>query len=101
MTGRHTTRGTFLVVEPGRWLVSTWLFDHLEAPLPTTVEVTFTPVGRGTRVCLRHHGFVDQPTTDRHAAGWAHYLPQLAVAAAGREPGADDWRTASPRSGEA
>ena len=55
---------------------------------------TLTPLGRGTRVRLRHHGFVDQPTRDRHAAGWAHYLPRLVVAAAGREPGADEWRTA-------
>ena len=101
VTGSHTTRGSFLVVEPSRRLAYTWLFDHVEPPLPTTVEVTFTPVGRGTRVRLRHHGFVDQPTRERHAAGWAHYLPRLAVAAAGGEPGADDWRTASPPSGGA
>ena len=101
VTGSHTTRGTFLVVEPSRRLVYTWLFDHVEPPLPTTMEVTFTPVGRGTRVRLRHHGFVDQPTSDRHAAGWAHYLPRLAAAAAGGEPGADDWRTASRLSGGA
>ena len=94
VTGSHTTRGTFLVLEPVRRLVYTWLFDHVEPPLPTTVEVTLTPLGRGTRVRLRHHGFVDQPTRDRHAAGWAHYLPRLVVAAAGGEPGADEWRTA-------
>ena len=69
VTGSHTTRGTFLVVEPGRRLVYTWLFDHVEPPLPTTVEVTLTPVGRGTRVRLHHHGFVEQPTSDRHTAG--------------------------------
>ena len=93
VTGSHTTRGTFLVLEPARRLVCTWLFDHVEPPLPTTVEVTLTPLGRGTRVRLRHHGFVDQPTRDRHAAGWAHYLPRLVVAAAGGEAGADEWRT--------
>ena len=69
VTGSHTTRGTFLVLEPARRVVCTWLFDHVEPPLPTTVEVTLTPLGRGTRVRLRHHGFVDQPTRDRHAAG--------------------------------
>ena len=37
VTGSHTTRGTFLVVEPGRRLVYTWLFDHVESPLPSTV----------------------------------------------------------------
>ena len=49
------------------------------------------PVGHGTRVSLRHHGLVfglvDQPTSDRHAAGWAHYLPRLAVVAAGANRG--------------
>ena len=94
VTGSHTTRGTLLVVDPGRRLVYTWLFDHVEPPLPTTVEVTFTPVGRGTRVRLRHYGFADQATHDRHAAGWAHYLPRLAAAAAGRDPGTDGWRIA-------
>ena len=54
VTGSHTTRGTFLVVEPGRRLVYTWLFDHVEPPLPTTVEITFSPLGRGTRLRLRH-----------------------------------------------
>ena len=93
VTGSHTTRGTFLVVEPGRRLVYTWLFDHVEPPLPTTVEVTLTPVGRGTRVRLHHHGLEDRPARDRHAAGWAHYLPRLEAAAAGGEAGADPWRT--------
>ena len=73
VTGSRTTRGTFLALEPVRRLVYTWLFDHVEPPLRTTVAVRFTLVGRGTRVRLRHHGFVDQPTSDRHAAGWAHY----------------------------
>ena len=101
VTGSHTTRGTFLVVEPCRRLVYTWLFDHVEPPLPTTVEVTLTPVGRGTRVRLHHHGFAEQLTRDRHAAGWAHYLTRLAVAAASGEAGADPWRTESPPSTEA
>ena len=67
----------------------------------STVEVTLTPVGRGTRVRLHHHGFAEQLTRDRHAAGWAHYLPRLAVAGAGGELGADEWRTASPPAAEA
>jgi len=87
-------------VEPGHRLVYTWLFDHVEPPLQTTVEVTVRPVGRGTRVRLCHYGFADQATHDRHAAGWAHYLPRLAAAAAGGYPGTDGWRTASPPSGE-
>ena len=45
--------------------------------------------------------FVDQPTSDRHAAGWEHYLPWLAVAASGGEPGADDWHNGPPPPGGA
>lgn len=57
VTGEHITRGRFLEVEPGRRLVFTWLFEHVQPRLPTTVEVTFTPIGRGARVRLRHYGF--------------------------------------------
>jgi hypothetical protein len=28
------------------------------------------------------------------AAGWAHYLPRLALAAAGHDPGPDPWAAA-------
>ena len=68
VTGTHTTRGMFRELEPGRRLVFTSLFDHVQPPLPTTVEVTLTPLGRGTRVRLRHHGFADQALRDRHAS---------------------------------
>ena len=29
---------------------------------------------------------------DRHASGWEHYLPRLAAAASGADPGPDTWR---------
>lgn len=93
VTGTHVTRGTFRELEPGRRLVFTWLFEHVQPPIPTTVEVTLTPVGRGTRVRLRHHGFADPTLRDRHAEGWEHYLPRLAAAASGTSPGPDAWRT--------
>ena len=92
VTGTHVTRGTFIELVPGRRLVFTWLFDHVQPPLPTTVEVTLKPLGRGTRVRLRHYGFASEPLRDRHAEGWAHYLPRLAVAASGRDPEPDAWR---------
>ena len=93
VTGTHITRGTFRELDPGRRLVFTWLFDHVRPPVRTTVEVTLTPLGRGTRVRLRHYDFADQALRDRHADGWEHYLPRLAAAASGVDPGSDAWRT--------
>ena len=92
VTGSHITRGTFRELEPARRLVFTWLFDHVQPPIPTTVEVTLTPLGRGTRVRLRHYGFANETLRDRHASGWEHYLPRLAAAASGADPGPDAWR---------
>lgn len=96
ITGQTVTRGTFLELEPGRRLVFTWCFEQAQPPLPTTVEVTFTPVGRGTRVRLRHFGFATAQARDNHRRGWAHYLPRLALAASGTDPGPDAWRRDDP-----
>ena len=74
VTGTHITRGMFRELEPGRRLVFTWLFDHVQPPMPTTVEVTLTPLGRGTRVRLRHYGFADQDTA-RPPRQWLGALP--------------------------
>jgi len=93
VTGTHITRGEFRELEPGRRLVFTWLFDHVRPPLPTTVEVTLTPLGSGTRVRLHHYGLAAPDLRDRHADGWEHYLPRLAAAASGANPGPDSWRT--------
>ncbi len=94
ITGQTVTRGIFLELDPGRRLVFTWCFE--QPPPPTTVEVTFTPVGRGTRVRLRHFGFATAKSRDNHQRGWGHYLPRLAMAASGADPGLDTWRKATP-----
>lgn len=92
VTGEDVMRGTFLELEPGSRLVFTSLFDNTQPRVPTTVEVTFTPVGRGTRVRLRHSGFAAEKTRDGYRHGWEHYLPRLASAARGDAPGPDSWR---------
>jgi len=38
---------------------------------------------------MTHSGLPDQVQCASHAEGWAHYLARLAVAASGRDPGAD------------
>ncbi len=58
-----------------------------------TVEIArLIPDGAATIVRLTHR---DLPSTDRgsHADGWGHFLPRLAVAAAGGDPGSDPWVT--------
>lgn len=92
VTGEDVMRGTFLELEPGRRLVFTSLFDNTQPRVQTTVEVTFTPVGRGTRVRLRHSGFAAAKTRDGYRRGWEHYLPRLATAVRGDDPGPDSWR---------
>jgi hypothetical protein len=59
------------------------------------VEVTLSPDGDGTLLRLVHRG-VPQESRRSSAAGWAHYLPRLALAAAGYDPGPDPWATAGP-----
>ena len=89
VTGTHITLGARSGIwSRGARLVFTWLFDHLQPPIPTTVEVTLKPLGRGTRVPL--HQLRLRETTHcvtATSADGRHYLPRLAAAAAsGADP---------------
>jgi uncharacterized protein YndB with AHSA1/START domain len=91
ITHAHTARGQYLEIEPFSRIVFTWGWEGDiggVAPGSTTVEVTFIPDGEATLVRLRHVGL---PADQRevHAQGWGHYLPRLAAAAEGRDPGHD------------
>jgi len=88
----YAIRGTYLEVErPHRVLVS-WGMAGSEAlpPGASEVEFTLTPTAAGTRVDLHHRGL---PATEvpGHADGWANFLPRLAIAGAGGDPGTDSW----------
>jgi uncharacterized protein YndB with AHSA1/START domain len=92
------TAGEILELERPRRLVMTWGWDTPGTPLPpgsSTVEVTLTPDGDETVVRVFHR---DLPVSLRrfHATGWEHYLPRLAVAAAGSDPGLDPFRELAP-----
>ena len=83
-------QGRYLQLEPPHRLVISWGYAGSEA-LPagaSTVEVRLTPDGGGTLVELEHR---DLPVEERqgHVTGWGHYLPRLAEAGAGRDPGPD------------
>jgi uncharacterized protein YndB with AHSA1/START domain len=87
--------GKYLEVVPYTRVVFTWGFaempDGSENPLPpgsTTVEVDLVPDRDATLVRLRHQLPAD--LHDFHVMGWDHYLPRLAIAAAGGDPGPDE-----------
>ena len=95
INGRNVARGEYLEVVPYNRLVFTWGWEGEGSPLPpgsSTVEVTLTSDGDGTIVRLRHLGLPAEQR-DAHAEGWNHYLPRLAIAAAGGDPGPDPWAT--------
>jgi uncharacterized protein YndB with AHSA1/START domain len=89
-------RGEYLEVVPHSRVVFTWGWEN--SPLPpgsTTVEVTLTPDGDGTIVRLRHLGLSGEAVLE-HTRGWDHYLPRLAAAAEGRDPGPDPHASGQP-----
>jgi uncharacterized protein YndB with AHSA1/START domain len=60
------------------------------APGSTTIEVDLVPDGEATVVQFTHRGLPPGPA-EIHAEGWGHFLPRLATAAAGGDPGPDPW----------
>ncbi len=93
VTGGDVARGEYVAVEPPRRIVFTWGWEGEGQAVPpgsSTVEVTFEPDGDGTLLRLRHSG-LDAAQREAHSVGWEHYLPRLALAAAGADPGPDPW----------
>jgi uncharacterized protein YndB with AHSA1/START domain len=85
-------RGSYLLVDPPHRIVFTWGAagnDTLPAG-STTVEITLRADGEGTVLELVHR---DLPPEElpKHRTGWEHYLPRVAVAATGADPGPDEW----------
>jgi uncharacterized protein YndB with AHSA1/START domain len=77
-------RGRFLVVERPHRVVVSWGMAGSEnlPPGMSRVEFTLTPVGRGTRLDLVHSG-LPETRARNHRQGWGHFLPRLAIVAAG------------------
>jgi len=85
-----SVRGYYLEVDRPRRVVISWGRDGSAGfpPGTSTLEVTLVPDGEGTTVRVVHDGLPPAEAV-RHAQGWAHFLPRLAVAAAGGDPGPD------------
>jgi uncharacterized protein YndB with AHSA1/START domain len=94
--GLNTVLGQFEEVDPYRRIVFTWGFEtelFAVPPQSTAVEVTLTPEGDETLLRLVHRR-LPAAAVAFHRAGWEHYLPRLALVAAGRDPGLDPWQYA-------
>ena len=85
-------RGEFVVVDPPHRVVFTWgaAGSDVLAPGSTTVEIMLRSDGDGTLLQLAHRQ-LPQEEVDRHGVGWTHFLDRLVVAAAGGDPGTDQW----------
>jgi uncharacterized protein YndB with AHSA1/START domain len=85
-------RGEFVTIEPHHRVAFTFGWegdDNITLPGSSHVEVTLTPDAAGTLVRLVHTQLKSQEIADRHAQGWGHYLPRLAMVALGQDPGPD------------
>jgi uncharacterized protein YndB with AHSA1/START domain len=93
----HTASGEFVELDPPRRLVQTWGWEAGEdgprsvTPGSSTIEIELEPDGDGTLLRFTHRDLPDAGATESHAHGWDHYLPRLAIAATGGDPGADPW----------
>ena len=86
-------RGQYLEIDPPRRVLVSWgvAGNASMPPGATEVEFTLTPIRDGTRLRLVHRSLPpDQAQV--HAIGWQHFLPRLASAAAGHNPGPDPWK---------
>jgi uncharacterized protein YndB with AHSA1/START domain len=91
----HTARGEFVELDPPHRLVFTWGWENESAVPPgtSTIEVELTPEGDGTSLHFVHRDLPGAEAVESHAHGWDHYLPRLAIAAGGGDPGEDPWLT--------
>ena len=108
MANGFAAAGTFAEVTAPHRVVFSWGFADAEAAahtkhapgqtppsgegMPagsTQVTVTFEDAGGGTRLTLRHEDLPSDELRAAHDVAWNTYLPRLAVAAAGGDPGPD------------
>jgi uncharacterized protein YndB with AHSA1/START domain len=89
--------GEYVAVEPPNRVVFTWGWngeDSVTKPGSSTVEVLLTADGDGTQVRLIHSDLPSAESATKHGHGWRHYLDRLAIAAAGGDPGPDEFASA-------
>jgi uncharacterized protein YndB with AHSA1/START domain len=93
---QNIVRGEYLELSPYTRIVFTWGWEGENSPLPpgaSTVEISLVEDHGATLLTLRHLG-LPEVLRANHVEGWEHFLPRLAAAAAGQDPGADTWSMA-------
>ncbi|MBK7891564.1 MAG: SRPBCC domain-containing protein [Bdellovibrionales bacterium] len=72
-------QGKFLNLDPYEQIAFTWTQGCDDLKLETTVYVTLKREADGTRLSLRHEGFLDQKSFDEHDEGWLVYMELWAL----------------------
>ena len=92
VTPENVASGEYVEIDPPRRVVFTWGWEGSDAVPPgsSTVEIVLTPEGSKTLVTLTHSN-LPAAAGAQHGEGWDHYLPRLAAAASGNDPGIDPW----------
>ena len=90
ISGR-VARGAFREVVPVHRLAYSFGWDGDEEVPPGSglVEIDLIDREGGTLLRMTHSGLPNAAQCAYHDLGWAHYLARLAIAAPGRDPGAD------------
>jgi uncharacterized protein YndB with AHSA1/START domain len=88
----HKARGEFVELDRPNRLVYTWGWEGNESVPPgsSTIEVELASDGDSTSLRFVHH-LPNAEAVASHRHGWDHYLPRLELAAAGKDPGPDEW----------
>jgi uncharacterized protein YndB with AHSA1/START domain len=88
----HIISGTYVEVVPSQRLVYTWGWEDSVGipPGSSMVEIILVAHDGGTRLTVVHTG-LPPAVGPGHGDVWDHYLPRLALAAQGRDPGRDAW----------
>jgi uncharacterized protein YndB with AHSA1/START domain len=87
----RAARGAFREVVPVHRLAYSFGWEGNEAVPPgsSLVEIDLIDRDGGTLLRMTHSGLPNAAQCASHDKGWAHYLGRLAMAAVGRNPGAD------------
>jgi uncharacterized protein YndB with AHSA1/START domain len=92
MNEQAVVAGEYVEIDPPNRVVFTWGWEGGFGSTPpgsSTVEITLTPDGNGTLVRLVHSGLPTPESVELHGHGWDLYMPRLAVAVVGGDPGPD------------
>jgi uncharacterized protein YndB with AHSA1/START domain len=94
--------GRFLELVPESRVVFSWGWQGHPTVPPgsSTVEIVLLPDGDETVVRLTHRG-LPAAEFNLHVVGWEHYVPRLAIAAEGGDPGRDPGPGPGPGPGRA